>query len=270
MRINDIRETIIPTYLAKILGIELPKYQASVYSSNFPNYLEKISTGVRSLDRAMKGGVEVSSLTGFVGAFGSGKSQLCHQLAVMVQLPAGDGGLGSGAVYVDTEGGFRPERLAAMAEYRGLDPQQALEKTTYVRIHSYLRLKEILEALQRYFLRNFKLLIIDSLAAPIRSEFYNDPRRVASALYKIVNMLSDFALQKRVAIVITDQVTQPPSEAPRGYGGWVLAGVQHLLWFDKLGFGRILIRLLKSPALSSFEVQAIITEHGVIDVESCV
>ena len=230
----------------------------------------KLSTGIESLDKALGGGIPIPSTVEIVGPVGSGKSQLCHQLAVMVPLPAGEGGLGSGAVYVDTEGGFRPERLAAMAEYRGLDPQQALEKTTYVRIHGYLQLKEALEVLRHYSLRKFKLLIIDSLAAPIRSEFYNDPRRVASALYKIVNMLFDFAFQKRIAIVITDQVTQPPSEAPRGYGGWVLAGVQHLLWFDKLGFGRILIRLLKSPALPSFEVQARITEQGVIDVESYV
>ncbi len=264
---RDISEVLLPNSLAYILERKKVKQHRRTFRHAALGFTEKISTGLRSLDRAMKGGIGVGSLTGFIGAFGSGKSQLCHQLAVMVQLPVEEGGLASGAVYVDTEGDFRPERLAAMAEYRGLDPQHALENTIYIRTHEYLMLRDVLEILSRKSLE-FKLLIIDSLAAPVRAEFYNKPRHAAYELYRLVNFLSDLAFRRRVAVVLTDQVTQPPDEAPRGYGGWVLAGVQHLLWFDKLGFGRILVRLLKSPSLRSFEVQARITGHGVVDVEA--
>ncbi|MEM4412455.1 MAG: hypothetical protein QXO66_06380, partial [Thermofilum sp.] len=37
----------------------------------------RVSTGVRSLDELLEGGVEVGSLTEFIGEFGAGKTQLC-------------------------------------------------------------------------------------------------------------------------------------------------------------------------------------------------
>ena len=71
-----------------------------------------------------------------VGEFGSGKTQLCHQLAVMVQLPEERGGLGAKAIYIDTENTFRPERIMQMARARGLDPDQALNNIFYARAYS--------------------------------------------------------------------------------------------------------------------------------------
>ncbi|MEM0309217.1 MAG: helix-hairpin-helix domain-containing protein, partial [Thermofilaceae archaeon] len=81
-----------------------------------------ISTGVRALDDLLEGGIETRAITELIGEFGAGKTQLCHQLAVMVQLPRERGGLSGRALYIDTEGTFRPERIISMARYRGLDP----------------------------------------------------------------------------------------------------------------------------------------------------
>ena len=50
------------------------------------------------------------------GEFRTGKTQLCHQLAVTCQLPIDMGGGEGKALYIDTEGTFRPERLLAIAE----------------------------------------------------------------------------------------------------------------------------------------------------------
>lgn len=50
------------------------------------------------------------------GEFRTGKSQLCHQLAVMCQLPVDMGGAEGRCLWIDTEGTFRPERLLAIAE----------------------------------------------------------------------------------------------------------------------------------------------------------
>ena len=63
----------------------------------------RITTGSKSLDRLIGGGVETQSITEFFGEYGSGKSQLCHQLAVNVQLPPERGGLNGAALYIDTE-----------------------------------------------------------------------------------------------------------------------------------------------------------------------
>jgi len=63
----------------------------------------RITTGSKSLDGLIGGGVETQSITEFFGEYGSGKSQLCHQLAVNVQLPPERGGLNGAALYIDTE-----------------------------------------------------------------------------------------------------------------------------------------------------------------------
>ncbi len=55
------------------------------------------------------------SITELYGEFRTGKSQLCHTLAVTCQLPVDMGGGEGKCLYIDTEGTFRPVRLLAVA-----------------------------------------------------------------------------------------------------------------------------------------------------------
>lgn len=90
-----------------------------------------IETGSRELNRLLGGGIETSSITEVFlklffeevnlllkvfGEFRTGKSQLCHTLAVICQLPVDMGGAEGKCLWIDTEGTFRPERLLAVAE----------------------------------------------------------------------------------------------------------------------------------------------------------
>ena len=79
----------------------------------------KLSWGVDEVDELLGGGVETQSITEVYGEFGAGKSQVTHQLAVNVQLPAAHGGLEGSAIFIDSEDTFRPERIEQMVE--GLD-----------------------------------------------------------------------------------------------------------------------------------------------------
>ncbi|MFB6198156.1 MAG: DNA repair and recombination protein RadA, partial [Halobacteriaceae archaeon] len=81
----------------------------------------KLSWGVPEVDDLLGGGVETQSITEVYGEFGSGKSQITHQLSVNVQLPAEHGGLEGSAIFVDSEDTFRPERIDDMV--RGLDDE---------------------------------------------------------------------------------------------------------------------------------------------------
>ncbi|WP_324664784.1 DNA repair and recombination protein RadA [Haloarcula sediminis] len=76
----------------------------------------KLSWGVDEVDELLGGGVETQSITEVYGEFGAGKSQVTHQLAVNVQLPAEHGGLEGSAIFVDSEDTFRPERIEQMVE----------------------------------------------------------------------------------------------------------------------------------------------------------
>jgi len=76
----------------------------------------KLTWGVDEVDELLGGGVETQSITEVYGEFGAGKSQVTHQLAVNVQLPAEHGGLEGSAIFIDSEDTFRPERIEQMVE----------------------------------------------------------------------------------------------------------------------------------------------------------
>ncbi|MBL7160956.1 MAG: DNA repair and recombination protein RadA [Candidatus Aenigmarchaeota archaeon] len=63
----------------------------------------KLTTGSKALDTLLGGGIESQAITEFHGAFGSGKSQIAHQIAVTVQLPKEKGGFGGKALFIDSE-----------------------------------------------------------------------------------------------------------------------------------------------------------------------
>src|SRR5512137_1320656 len=83
-------------------------------------HVGKIATSSKSLDELLGGGMETQSIVELYGEFGSGKTQVAHQLAVNVQLPQEMGGLDGSAIIIDTENTFRPERIAQMV--KGLPP----------------------------------------------------------------------------------------------------------------------------------------------------
>lgn len=68
------------------------------------------------LGQLLGGGIETGSITEVFGEFRTGKTQLCHTLAVTCQLPIANGGGEGKCLYIDTEGTFRPERLLAVSK----------------------------------------------------------------------------------------------------------------------------------------------------------
>ena len=59
------------------------------------------------MDKLLNGGIETGSITELFGEFRTGKSQLCHTMAVTCQLPIDMGGAEGKCLYIDTEGTFR-------------------------------------------------------------------------------------------------------------------------------------------------------------------
>lgn len=69
----------------------------------------KLSFGTKAFNDLMGGGIETQAITEFYGEFGSGKTQVGHQMAVNAQLPLEKGGLDGSVIIIDTENTFRPE-----------------------------------------------------------------------------------------------------------------------------------------------------------------
>ena len=51
-------------------------------------------------------------------------------------MPIEQGGGAGMAMYIDTEGTFRPERLVSIAKRYDLDPQKVLDNVAYARAHN--------------------------------------------------------------------------------------------------------------------------------------
>lgn len=86
--------------------------------------------------RAGPGGFETGSITEMFGEFRTGKTQLCHTLCVTCQLPLDQGGGEGKAMFVDTEGTFRPERLLSIAERFGLNGEDVLDNVAFARAYN--------------------------------------------------------------------------------------------------------------------------------------
>lgn len=98
--------------------------------------LVHMTTGSKNLDALLGGGIETGAITEFFGEFRTGKSQICHTLAVTCQLPVDMGGGEGKCLYIDTEGTFRPVRLLSVAERLGLNGEEVLDNVAYARAYN--------------------------------------------------------------------------------------------------------------------------------------
>ena len=235
--------------------------------------IKRISTGVKSLDELLGGGIETRAITEFVGEFGAGKTQLCHQLAVMVQLPEEKGGLAAKALYIDTEGTFRPERIMQIAKYRGLDPKEALKGILYARAYNSDHQMMIVDEARKIIDKeNIRLIIIDSLISHFRAE-YPGRENLAERQQKLnqhISQLLRIADIHNVAVVVTNQVIAQPDvffgNPLKPAGGNVLAhGATYRIWLRKSKENIRIAKIFDSPMHPEREVTFKITENGCVD-----
>ena len=233
--------------------------------------IRKLTSGCSSLDTLLNGGIETQSLTEFYGEFGSGKSQLCHQLCVTVQLGEAQGGLNGSVLYVDTEATFRPERVQQIAPRFGIKPKEVLKGIVYAEAYTSNHQTVLLENADEVIKENnIKLIIIDSVMSHFRSEYIgremlaNRQQQLNKHLHKLMRLSRAF----NTATVITNQVMASPdaffSKAVSPVGGHILGHMSHNRIFLRKGRNNMRIaKLTASPSLPEGEVPMRITERGI-------
>ena len=131
-----------------------------------------LTTGAVELDKLLEGGIETGSITEVFGEFRTGKTQLCHTLCVTCQMAVTEGGAEGKAIYIDTEGTFRPNRLEAIAQRFGLDPTVALENVAVARAHNSEHQMELLKMAAAIMSQDrYALLVVDSATALFRTDY---------------------------------------------------------------------------------------------------
>ncbi|MEM4311798.1 MAG: DNA repair and recombination protein RadA [Nitrososphaerales archaeon] len=234
--------------------------------------IERITTGSKNLDNLLGGGIETQAVTEFYGEFGSGKTQICHTLCVTVQLPKDMGGLNAGAIYIDTENTFRPERIVSIAEARGLNSEEALKNITVAKAYNSAHQELIVGELGKFIEKNkSRLVVVDSAVAHYRAEFLG--RGILAErqqrLNKFMHLLLRVGETYNVAIVVTNQVQAAPDiffgDPSRPTGGHVVAHTStYRIYLRKAGKNRI-ARMVDSPYHPEREVVFILNERGIDD-----
>ncbi|MEM0087792.1 MAG: DNA repair and recombination protein RadA [Thermofilum sp.] len=195
----------------RLLGWEARVVRGREYAEQLARR-DTFTTGVKDIDELLGGGIAVYDIYEFAGEFGSGKTQLCHQLSVTVQLPPARGGLGGGAVYIDTEGTFSPERVEAIARRFGVeDPLSGIFVGRPINVDEMEEL--VVRKLPGLMREGVRLVIVDSIIALYRAEFKG--REWLAARQQRINYLLDWlkrtARVHSAAVVVTNQVVAVPS-----------------------------------------------------------
>ena len=172
-----------------------------------------ISTGCKELDASLGGGLETGSLTELYGEFRTGKTQLCHTLCVICQLPVEQGGGEGKALYIDTEGTFRPERLTQISQRFGLDPNDVMDNVAYARAYnSEHQMQLLMQAAALMAESRFALVVVDSATALFRTDYTGrgELSTRQQNLAQFLRGLQKLADEFGVAVVVTNQVVANP------------------------------------------------------------
>jgi len=193
----------------------------------------RLPTECPSLDVLLGGGVESGALTEFFGEAGTGKTNVCLQLARNV---ARDGGK---VLYVDTEG-VSLERLGQIA---GPDARKVQQAILFFEPFSLREQEAVLEKVVRLASSapEVGLVVVDSATLHYRVALgAGDGVRDRRSLSAQMSNLASLARRRDLPVVITNQVyTNVETELLEPVGGHLLRHISKAaIRLDKAGAGR--------------------------------
>lgn len=128
-------------------------------------------------------------------------------------MPVNDGGAEGKAIYIDTEGSFRPKRLQEIAERFGLDPAIALENVAYARAQNSEHQIELLKMAAAIMAQDrYALIVVDSATALFRTDYTGrgELSERQMQLGQFLRQLTRLSEEFGVAVFITNQVVADP------------------------------------------------------------
>ncbi|KAL5238756.1 hypothetical protein ACI65C_006166 [Semiaphis heraclei] len=238
----------------------------------------QLTTGSKELDRLLGGGIETGSITEIFGEFRTGKTQLCHTLAVTCQLPIGQNGGEGKCLYIDTEGTFRPERLLSVAERYQLVGSDVLDNIACARAYNTDHQTQLLlQAGAMMAESRYALLIVDSAMALYRTDYSGRGELSArqNHLARFLRMLLRLADEFGVAVVITNQVVAQvdgasmfAADPKKPVGGNIMAHASTTRLYLRKGRGETRIcKIYDSPCLPESEAMFAINADGIGDAK---
>jgi DNA repair protein RAD51 len=157
-----------------------------------------ISTGLQKLDDFLSGGIPDGIIVDIFGGNGTGKTQLLLQLSINSIKNGGR------VLYLDTTGGFRPERILEIQKQSNKQIN-FLEQITVSRITNT---SEQIKSIKIFESNNFSLIVIDNVTDLFSYEYKRDESifEKNSLFIKYMYELSKFAITKKIPIVVTNMI----------------------------------------------------------------
>jgi DNA repair protein RadB len=158
----------------------------------------KVRVGCVSLDDLLKGGVERGCITLVYGEAGSGKTNLCIQLARNVVIKK------KMVLYLDAEG-VSPERVKQIF---GDEHEALLKRVLFSDIHSFEEQESMVEKAADLAESNkeVEMIILDSATMHYRLTRKDEERMERKSLTNQITTLLRVARKRNIPVVLTSQV----------------------------------------------------------------
>ena len=149
--------------------------------------------------------MRLGAVTELVGEAGSGKTQLCLQLAVNAFLSHPGGGQ---TLILDCDGRLCPERLVEMCPDH-VDHKALLDSVLILRCRTLPDLCSAVDLLMAVVRerKGVKLVVVDSIAWHFRCGWEGDYLARTGVMFRIVQQLHSVAGKRGVAAVVTNHMT---------------------------------------------------------------
>ncbi len=177
-----------------------------------------LSTGSLNIDSILDfGGLNAGDLTMLYGPFRSGKSQFAHQCTVIAFKKFQQNLPKKIALFVDTEGTFRPERIEQMAIKNEISPNEILKQIDVISLQNLSEFSRVFPKIPEIIrMKGIKILMIDSLTKLYRYEIAQNIKPINSIIADLASKLrrlQQWAQQYNIPILITSQVTAAIDDA---------------------------------------------------------
>ena len=157
-----------------------------------------ISTGLKKIDDFLSGGIPDGVIVDIFGGNGTGKTQLLLQLSIN-SIKNGDK-----VLFLDTTGGFRPERILEIQKKSNSN----LNLLNNIIVSRITNTSEQINSIKNFKENNFSLIIIDNITDLFSYEYKNNQSifKKNSLFMKYMRELSLYAVTHKVPIVITNMI----------------------------------------------------------------
>nr|XP_056720863.1 DNA repair protein RAD51 homolog 4 [Euleptes europaea] len=175
-----------------------------------------LSTGSKSLDTLLDGGLYTGEVMELTGGPGSGKTQVCLHIAANVSES-----LKQGVLYIDSTGGFTATRLLQLLQRRTEAEEGQVEALQRVQVARVFDAYKLLDALHKFrssvaqevvsASAPVKILVVDSVSAVIYPLLGSRQPDGMALMMHVARELKTLAKELGVAVLVTNHVTRDAS-----------------------------------------------------------